>query len=124
MRFTVKLGGHIVGYSELEGGDPPMGVASGKFVPTAAYEAIQPYCLMKQADGPEGMLTLEGVEGLTIEMEGGEQIECSGGVHIMDFSIELGEPLIEVHVNGIPYPQYGEIFPHHVDAYNNQFPPT
>jgi hypothetical protein len=123
MRFTVKLVGHIVGYSELEGGDPPMGVASGKFVPTAAYEAIQPYCLMKQAEGPEGMLTLEGVEGLTVEMERGEQIECSGGVHIMDFS-ELGEPLIEVHVNGIPYPQYGEIFPHHVDAYKNQFPPT
>lgn len=93
-----------------------MGVAFGKFVPTAAYDAIQPYCLVKQG-------TYSGVAGLTIEVEGRERIECSGGVHIMDFSAELGEPLIEVHVNGIPYPQYAEIFPYHVQAYNKRFPP-
>ena len=117
MRFTVKLAGHIIGFSELEQGDAPMGVAFGKFIPTAAYGAIQPYCLVKQGE-------YSGVTGLTAEMEGGEQIECSGGVHIMDFSSELGEPAIEVHVNGIPYPRYGEIFPHHVNAYNKLFPST
>ena len=95
-----------------------MGVAFGKFVPTAAYTAIRPYCLTKQAEDSEG------VPGLTLEIEGGEQIKCSGGVHIIDYSAELGEALIEVHVDGIPYPQYGEIFPHHVEAYNKQFPPT
>jgi hypothetical protein len=43
MRFEVKLGNEIIGFSELEGGDPPMGVASGRFVPTPAYTSIQPY---------------------------------------------------------------------------------
>jgi hypothetical protein len=118
MRFTVKLGGQVVGSSELEHGDAPMGVAFGKFIPTAAYDAIRPYCLTKKAGDPEG------VAGLTVEMEVGELIECSGGVHILDFSEELGEAHIEVHVNGIPYPQYGEIFPCHVEAYNKLFPPT
>ena len=28
MRFEVKLGNEIIGFSELEGGDPPMGVRS------------------------------------------------------------------------------------------------
>jgi len=41
-----------------------MGVASAKFDPAAAYDAIRPYCLVKQAESPEG------VEGLTVEMEG------------------------------------------------------
>src|SRR5215470_17715926 len=41
MRFIVKLGKEIVGFSELESGDPPMGEAFGRFVPTAAYKSIQ-----------------------------------------------------------------------------------
>lgn len=43
MRFEVKVGNETIGYTELEAGDPPMGVAGGRFLPTAAYDSIQPH---------------------------------------------------------------------------------
>ncbi len=51
MRFEVKLGSEIIGFSELERGDPPMGVASGRFVPTPAYASIQSYCIKIHLNG-------------------------------------------------------------------------
>jgi hypothetical protein len=42
---------------------------------------------------------------------GGARIECSRGVQIIDFSPELGEAELEIHLNGVPYPCYGELFP-------------
>jgi hypothetical protein len=43
MPFLVKIGNEVIGSSELESGDPPMGVASGRLVPTPAYASIQRY---------------------------------------------------------------------------------
>jgi hypothetical protein len=48
-------------------------------------------------------------------------IECSGGVQIIDFSPELGEAGIEIHVIGVTNPPYGELFRHLVEAYKKQF---
>jgi len=45
MRFEIKLGSEIIGFSELEGGDSPMCVVSGRFVPPPAYASIHPYCV-------------------------------------------------------------------------------
>jgi len=114
MRFEVKLGNEIIGFSELEGGDPPMGVASGRFVPTPAYASIQPYCIERR----DHWLS---IPELMIELAGGAPIECSGGVQIIDFSPELGEAGIEVHLNGVTNPPYSELFPHHLEAYKKQF---
>ena len=114
MRFEVKLRGEIIGISELEGGDPPMGVAFGRLLPTPAYTSIQPYCI-------EHRDYWKLIPELTVQEPGGVQIECSGGVQIIDFSPELGEEGIQVHVNGIPYPLYGELFPQHVALYREQF---
>ena len=112
MRFTVKVGDEIVGFSELEGGDPPMGTAGGKFVPTEAYKSIQQHCK------PEAM---QPIPNITVELAGGRPIEHSGPVEIIDFGPELGEEGIQICVCGIPYPLYGELFPHHVAVYRNQF---
>ncbi len=38
MRFEIKLGNDLIGFSELEGDDLPMGVAGGRFVRTPAYK--------------------------------------------------------------------------------------
>jgi hypothetical protein len=94
MRFEIKLGGEVIGFSELEGGDPPMGVASGRFVPTPAYTSIQTYCIKHRdhwASIPE----------LMVSVVGGAPIECSGGIQIIDFSPELGDAGIEIHLNGV-----------------------
>ncbi len=110
MRFGVKLGSETIGYTELEAGDPPMGVASGKFLPTSAYSSIQPDCI-------EHRDRWVSIPELTVSVPGGLPIECSGGVQIIDLSPELGESAIEIHLSGVPYPRYKELFPHHVEAY-------
>jgi hypothetical protein len=114
MRFEVKLGSEIIGFSELERGDPPMGIASGRFVPTPAYASIQSYCIKHREHWVS-------IPGLKVWAAGGAPIECSGGVQIIDFSPELGEAGIEIHLNGVTNPLYGELFRHHVEAYKKQF---
>jgi hypothetical protein len=113
MRFEVKLGNKIIGFSELEGGDAPMGVAGGRFYATPTYSSIQPHCL-KHRDHWVSM------PGLTVSVADGVPIECLS-VQIIDFSPELGESGIEIYLNGIPYPLYEDLFPHHVQAYKKQF---
>lgn len=48
-------------------------------------------------------------------------LQAQGGVHIADCSAELGDEGLEVSVLGVPYPNYEELFPHHVAAYEQQF---
>lgn len=112
MRFEVKLGSEIVGFTELEAGDPPMGVAGGRFLPTPAYSSIQRHCIQHRDSWVP-------IPDLTVSMIGGGPIECQSGVVILDYSPELGE--IHVEAIGIPHPLYGELFPQHVQAYKDQF---
>ena len=63
MRFQAKVGNEIIGFSELEGGDPPMGVAGGRLLPTSAYASMPPYCIKHRDDWvPIPELTLEVAE--------------------------------------------------------------
>ena len=84
MRFQVKVGNDIIGFSELQGGDPPMGVAGGRLLPTPAYASIQPYCIKHRDDGVS-------IPELTVEAAGGVPLKCRGSIQIIDFSPELGE---------------------------------
>ena len=114
MRFEVKWGNQVMGHSDLEAGDAPMGVAGGRFWPAPAYSSIQPHCIRHR----DCWLPMA---ELTIGIAGGQTMECSGGVCIQDFSRELGEREIEVSIEGVPYPLYEQLFPHHVQAYRDQF---
>jgi hypothetical protein len=114
MRFEVKLGSEIVGFSELGGGDPPMGLAHGRFFPTPAYSSIQPHCINHREHS-------EAIPKLTVGLAGGTPIKCSGTIQIIDLSPELGAAGIQVHLNGVTDPPYDDLFPDHVEAYNKQF---
>ena len=94
MRFEVKLGNEILGFPELEGGDPPMGIASRRFVPTAAYASIQPFSIKHREHWVS-------IPVLTVCVASGVPIECNRGVQIIDVSPELGEAGIEIHLNGV-----------------------
>ena len=113
--YKVFAGKTLIGHSALETGDPPMGVASGKFLPLPAYSAVQPQCIANR-DLPQAHLEL------SIMCPSGEQLPAEQGVVILDYSAELGE--IEVHAAGIGYPLYEQLFPQQVAAYANQFGPA
>ena len=110
-RFEVLSRGSIIGWSQLESGDPPMGVATGRLVPSQAYEAVQSEFVALR-DAPQTELAL------AVRIAGGELLDCSGGVRVEDYSAELAE--IHVSVLGIGYPGYGQLFPEHVAAYERQ----
>ncbi|WAC63710.1 hypothetical protein OVA13_02655 [Pseudoxanthomonas sp. SL93] len=103
----------LIGYSALESGDPPMGVAFGKFVPLPGYEAVQARCIASREMSQEHL-------PISATQSDGQLIPALG-VSILDFSIELGASEIEVHVIGIGYPLYEELFPNQVAAYAKQF---
>ena len=90
-----------------------MGVASGQFVPTPDYASIQSYCIRHREHWVA-------IPALVVCVAGGVTIECRGDVQIIDFSPELGEAGIEIHLNGVTNPPYSELFRHHVEAYKKQ----
>jgi len=104
MRFTVKLGSDVIGFSVIDSGDPSMGCAYGKFVPTPAYSAIQQHCIRHREKW-------EPVPGLIVEETTGVTLECSGGFQIVDFSPEFGTEGIQLHLLGITTPPYSKLFP-------------
>lgn len=103
MRYEVFVADTAIGWSELENGDPPMGVAFGVLHSTQAYPAVL-------AGGT-----------LRVRPEGGTFFEPVGGVHIEDYSADLGEEGIEVSVVGLDAATYQHWFPLHVKAYEEQF---
>lgn len=90
-----------------------MGVAFGQFMPNSAYADVKSEIVGTYGDQKH----LE-LRALTTE---GKPIECIS-MGINDQSSEFGAEGLSVEVLGIPYPDYGEIFPHHVAAYERLYP--
>jgi hypothetical protein len=109
-RFDVLAGRSLIGHSELDHGDPPMGVAAGRFVPTAAYAAIQSRVIASRG-GSQLELALR------VLAPDGRELAGDGQVQILDFSPELGADGMEVQVLGIESPTYAELFPTQAAAF-------
>ncbi|WOE77433.1 hypothetical protein RZO07_19140 [Pseudomonas protegens] len=112
-RFEIFSNGQYIGWSDLEYGDPPMGVAFGVFVPGPGYSSIQEQVRASTQQDQRHF-------NFTVRMVGGEDIRASGAA-IADDSADCGTDAIELVVLGIEYPDYGEIFPEHVERYERQF---
>lgn len=108
--FSIYAHEVLVGYSSLELGDPPMGVAFGIFRPTPGYSNIRAECISNHAD--------QAHLALTVRTEDQTVLSCVG-VGIMDCND--GPDSIEVNVLGISYPAYETLFPEHVAAYERQW---
>src|SRR6476659_6431560 len=106
MKFVVKLGSEIIGFSDLEYGDPSMGCASGRFVTTPSYFSIQQYCIEHSPDW-------EAIPSLAVYLPDGTPIECCGGIQIIDLSPDMGAAGIEISICGVNHPPYADLFPEH-----------
>ena len=114
VEYKVFAGETLIGYSALESGDPPMGVASGKFMPLAAYEAIRAQCIASRDMSQKHL-------AFSIVQPNGLPLPVTLGISVLDYSAELGPTEIEVHAIGIGYPLYEQLFPAQVAAYAKQF---
>ena len=118
--FDIFHNGVLIGRSELEGGDPPMGVASGRFEPTQAFAPLR--MVMKPARDGFGkeMRDMRCLEGVRTRTENGTMLVCSLA-QVCEYG-EADKPFAwEMFCFGIEHPLYEELFPHHVEAYKNQF---
>lgn len=111
-QFSIYSGLFLVGYSSLENGDPPMGVAFGQFEPAIGYSLIQNECRTNHLD-QSGL-------ALSVQTEAGLVIPCAG-VAILDYAEEPLSNFIEINILGIPSAFYEELFPEQMIKYARQF---
>ncbi len=109
MRHTVKMRDVIVGHSELEGRDPSLHRAWGRFRPGFGYELVQPvFRLFSEAVPMPGGEPRDrdklaryhaARDKLGLELVGvdGRRIETSA-IHIADYTVERGEEALELEV--------------------------
>lgn len=123
-QYNMLLGNNIIGTTELEKADAPMGVVFGRirFAGIASgYDFFKTYCLNNEieiiTDYPgDRLITTANIPNLNVISPGGIEIKGQGtNIEGMD------SDAFEVIIAGIPYPFFEEEFPHHVKAYNDQF---
>jgi hypothetical protein len=112
-RFEIYADGTHIGWSELEHGDPPMGVAHGRFFPAIAYSAIQTQVIAE---------TDSGKTSYHFQVKTPNQVWVEAvATSISDYSREVGAEGIEISVLGISSPPYEVLFLGHVEAYRRSF---
>lgn len=113
MHIEIFSNGALIGRSNLDKLDPPMGVAIGDFVATDAYDRNL------HANLIEGEYVEDRGKALNIQSKEYGSVECVG-ISIHDVSEGLGE--IEISLLGIKTPTYDEVFaeyPHYLDYYGS-----
>ena len=123
-RYEIFLEDKIIGTTELEKADAPMGVVFGQIEFTNTnfgYDFFKNYCLNNNIeladDYPEdNLISTRTIENLKVVNENGIEIKGLGNqISGMD------EEDFEITIEGVAYPFFEEEFPHHVKAYNDQF---
>jgi|SRR5215475_5587852 len=118
--FGIFHGDMLIGRSELESGDPPMGVAFGQFEPTDAFAPLRNAMKPTRDGAGKEQRDTRYLEGVWARTADGIALVCSH-VEVCEYG-EADNPLgWEVFCLGIEQPLYGELFPHHVKAYADQF---
>ncbi|UZO82353.1 hypothetical protein NBT05_07725 [Aquimarina sp. ERC-38] len=122
--YNIYLNGLLIGTTELEKADVPMGVVIGDLRFTDqkfGYDLLKEYCENNQielaSDYPEDkMISTTNISELKITNDKGIEIK---GVENQITGMDKEE--YEISIFGIPYPFYKEEFPHHVKDYENMF---
>lgn len=111
--YSVYAGSDLIGHTALESGDAPMGVAFGLFIPSDGYARVKNVCQQNHGDQSELQLA--------VATEAGDTIPAIG-VSVLDYTVLVNEPEIQVNLIGVEVGLYEALFPKHVQAYRQQFP--
>ena len=107
MRYEVLTREGVIGWSELEHGDPPSGLAYGRFHPSDLYRS-------SSHAGPDADLHARPAKTDKL-------FRATDGVFIEDHSSDHGPDAIEVSVVGLDADTYELLFPEHLEVYERQF---
>ncbi|MEO7990063.1 MAG: hypothetical protein ABI663_11005 [Chryseolinea sp.] len=121
--YDILLDEKVIGTTQLEKADPPMGMVFGRIdflVIDSGYNFFKEYCTKNKiefTDHPEDKLILtRTIPNMKVLNSMGDEIKGQGcNISGMD-SDEF-----EVNIEFVPYPFYGEEFPHHVKEYEDRF---
>lgn len=109
--FQILYDEQLIGHSELENGDPPMGCAEGKFLPSAGFERF----VSKVPPENDRDIAVKRWIGLSVVTPDGEQVEC---LDVVLFEYDYGsEKEFLIDVIAISYPLYETLFPGRYAAY-------
>lgn len=123
-RYNIFLDDKIIGTTELEKADAPIGVVFGLIHFTniiSQYDFFKKYCLENNInladDYPEDkLISTRTIKNLVVRNEDGIEITGLGNqISGMD------DNEFEITLEGVAYPFFEEEFPHHVKAYEEQF---
>jgi len=121
-QYDIFLDDKLIGTTELEKADAPMGVVFGNiklYENSSGYEYFKSYCMTNGIeiinDYPEDkLIATSDIPTLKIINSDGVEIKGQGtSIDGMDSDV------FEITILGIPYPFYEEEFPHHVIAYED-----
>lgn len=122
--YKIYLNGLLIGTTELEKADAPMGVAFGliKFNEIESpFEFFKDYCLKNNivihTDPEFNYIDTQVIPEMKVFRKDGFEIKGVAGNAITG----LKDEGYEISILGIPYPFYEEEFPHHVKDYENIF---
>jgi len=121
--YNILLDEKLIGTTTFEKADAPMGVVFGqiKFLDIGTpYDFFKSYCKKNNIDfedfPDDKVISTRTIPTLKITNEKGLEITGLGN-QISGMESDIFELTIE----GIPYPFYGDEFPHHVKAYEERF---
>lgn len=122
--YEIFLDNKLIGTTELEKADAPMGVVFGNVTfdnIISGYDFLKAYCLTNNieiiTDYPDDKL-IATADILKLKVVNPNGIEIKGqGINIDG----MDNDVFEIIILGISYPFYEEEFPHHVKAYEDQF---
>lgn len=103
MKYELRIEDKVIGTTDLEGGDSPMGFVFGAVEPTDFYASNAGNTALR-------MYVRETNEEIAAEH-----------ITIEDHSGELGEQYIEVTALVSSSEEYERFFKHHLEAYKKQF---
>ncbi len=119
--FSVYFNSTLIGHTALEKGDPPMGVALGKFIPEVGYQEVRPLLQPGETIGHLPSDSDRYLDGLSVKTPDGESLECVAGIVLWEYGDSEAPDAQEVTCLGIHHEVYERLFPHHVKTYNDQF---
>jgi hypothetical protein len=95
-RFSIYCHADLIGWSDLEGVDWPMGYVFGRFVPAPAYSNEQ--AAIRAASNVPDRVAAQTALALSVRTPDGEELLVSGGICINDQSSEFGPEGIEIEL--------------------------